>query len=179
MWLRDGKTIAYYTLTATVAKDPNKDPKINSAKVTVNEVEYTAVPNDKNEIIFTVPYSTKDADVTGIAKYVFSKTARKLDASALDSIIVPTPRRSLSNQKPAIKLPIRFLFVKAKAEIGKETLSKFTFTSAAKEEDVTSSNTYPVALDAQKTATVTLPYSYKTADGSISLVPQFTLSRGC
>ena len=175
----DGKTIAYYTLTATVAKDPNKDPKINSAKVTVNEVEYTAVPNDKNEIIFTVPYSTKDADVTGIAKYVFSKTARtKLDASALDSIIVPTSKEITVESEAGDKVTYTVSFVKAKAEIGKE-LSKFTFTSAAKEEDVTSSNTYPVALDAtKKTATVTLPYSYKTADGSISLVPQFTLSKG-
>jgi len=96
----NGTTQKFYDLTVTKAEAAFDDPKITSAKITLNkdtedEAEYTASISGTT-ITFTLPHSTVDADLVkdngdtdGDTIYTFAKTSMtKLNDSALE--VTPT-----------------------------------------------------------------------------------------
>ena len=182
----NGTTQKFYDLTVTKAEAAFDDPKITSAKITLNkgtedETEYTASISGTT-ITFTLPHSTVDADLVkgsgdtdGDTIYTFAKTSMtKLDDSALEG--TPTFKDGSyvtvsTDNGTTVRYTVKF--ERKAAETGK-TISNFVLSTEANYKGLMEYNgnvNYDVTASGGKFK-VTLP----TTPGT--LYPDFTLSTG-
>jgi len=182
----DGKTQKFYTLTITKADSAFNEPKVTSAKITLNkgdedEAEYIASISG-NTITFTLPHSTVDADLkedgSNGTVYTFGKTAMTtLDKSNLTSG-TPTFKDGSSvkvTTDNGTETVYTVKYVRKAAETGK-TISNFVLSTANNKNlmDYNGNENYTVTASSDGKFKVTLP----TAGASGDLYPDFTLSTG-
>ena len=182
----NGTTQKFYDLTVTKAEAAFDDPKITSAKITLNkgtedEAEYTASISGTT-ITFTLPHSTVDVDLVkdsgdtdGDTIYTFAKTSMtKLNDSALE--VTPTFKDGSyvtvsTDNGTTVRYTVKF--ERKAAETGK-TISDFVLSTENGYKGLMEYNgnvNYDVTASGGKFK-VTLP----TTPGA--LYPDFTLSTG-
>ena len=185
----NGTTQKFYDLTVTKAEAAFNDPKITSAKITLNkgtedEAEYTASISGTT-ITFTLPHSTVDVDLVkdngdtdGDTIYTFAKTSMtKLDDRALEGTpTFPTFKDGSyvtvsTDNGTTVRYTVKF--ERKAAETGK-TISDFVLSTENGYKGLMEYNgnvNYDVTASGGKFK-VTLP----TTPGA--LYPDFTLSTG-
>ena len=177
----DGKTQEYYTLTVTKAEAENNDPRVTSAKLTLNygtdnQTEYPGVIDDEAETITfsNIPYATLDSEIqpSTTTLYTFAKTSLTSISDTLstatfkDGATVTVTSDNNTTKKYTVK------FEKAAANTGK-SISDFILSEAANENLIGYNNysTFDVAVSGSEFK-VTLPSGYTT------LYADFELSEG-
>ncbi len=177
----DGKTQEYYTLTVTKAEAENNDPRVTSAKLTLNygtdnQTEYPGVIDDEAETITfsNIPYATLDSEIqpSTTTLYTFAKTSLTSISDTLasatfkDGATVTVTSDNNTTKKYTVK------FEKAAANTGK-SISDFQLSTAQNEnlQPYNNNKTFDVAVSGTEFK-VTLPTNPGT------LYADFTLSEG-
>jgi hypothetical protein len=177
----DTKTQKFYTLTITKASSAFNEPKVTSAKLTLNkgdedEAEYVANISGTT-ITFTLPHSTVDADLKedGVnTVYTFGKTSMtSLTKTALAG--TPTFKDGSSvtvTTDNGTKVVYTVKYVRKAAETGK-TISNFVLSTA--------DNKNLMAYNGNENYTVTAAdgkFKVTLPTAGSDLYPDFTLSTG-